>query len=156
MVRFLSWVTEVFIRTVIVHVWIFDFHSQVLLEVWSALQSAGMGSWSVQALLWRSVLWLWAWSTVISGLVSWRTFMCGWSAMWSMQCIMVRSMAIASIDGAWSSWAAPVVAALIPVLWPSVASMNHDDSSYDVFKNEIMIWIGFACLCLHSGVLNLI
>ena len=33
---------------------------------------------------------------------------------------------------------------------------TQDDSSCDVFKNEIAIWIGFNCLCLHGGVLNLI
>ena len=34
--------------------------------------------------------------------------------------------------------------------------MNCDDSSCNVFKNEIAIWIGFTHLCLHGGVLNLI
>ena len=32
--------------------------------------------------------------------------------------------------------------------------MNCDGLSYDVFKNETVIWISFAGLCLHGGVLN--
>ena len=41
------------------------------------------------------------------------------------------------------------------VIWSGLCR-NHNDSSFDVFKSVTMIWVGFACLCLHSGVLNLI
>ena len=34
--------------------------------------------------------------------------------------------------------------------------MNHDDSSCDVCKIEVVIWIDLACPCLHGGVVNLI
>ena len=34
--------------------------------------------------------------------------------------------------------------------------MNHDGSGCNVCGNEIVIWISFACPCLHGGVMNLI
>ena len=34
--------------------------------------------------------------------------------------------------------------------------MNCNDSNCNACKNEIVIWINFACPCLHGSVLNLI
>ena len=34
--------------------------------------------------------------------------------------------------------------------------MSCDDSSCDVFESGTVIWISFACLCLHSGASILI
>ena len=93
MVRFYSWVTEVFIGAVIVCVWIFNFHPWVLLEVWFASWSAGMWTWSVQVLPWRFVGWLWAWSTVISGVVKLRNFY-----VW-MNCDVVNVVCHGEING---------------------------------------------------------
>ena len=124
MIGFLSWVTGVIIRAVIVHVWILSFHPWVLLEVWFSSWSAGMWTWSVWVLPWRSVEWSWVWSTAISWLISRRTSMCGWSAIWLKWHVMVRLMAVASIGGAQLSWAAPILAVSFLVLWPWTASVR--------------------------------
>ena len=49
--------------------------------------------------------------------------MCGWSTMWPMWCVMVRSVAVSSVCWVRLSWAASVLAVSILVLWSRVASV---------------------------------
>ena len=113
----------------------------------------------VQVLPWRFVGWSWAWSTVISGVVSWRTSICGWSAMRSDMvchgeingCNLYRwSVSIVSYfcGGCDLSW----------FLWPwSNLCMNHvTTQAADVSENEIVIWISLHMSHVFmDGVLKL-
>ena len=86
-----------------------------------------MSCWNVNVtyanLPWRLVGWMWMRSTMLSRVVSWRTSMCGWSAMGLVWCAALGSMAVISICGVWASWATPGVAVIIPMSWLWVGSV---------------------------------
>ena len=140
---FLSCVTGVIIGAVIVHVWIFNLHPHVLFGVWFSSWSAGVGTWSMWVLSWRWLGWLWMWPIAISGLITWRVSMCGWSVMWSMWCVTVRSMAVASIGRVQSLWDASGVVASIPVLWSNVAFVGIMMTQF-VMSSKMRLWSGSA------------
>ena len=102
-------------------------------------------------LLWRFVGWMWMWSTMISGVVSWRTSMCGWSAMRLVWCgCNLYVLGISVMSYSWGGCNYPYV-----MTWSGLC-MNCNDSSCGVCENEVVIWNDFTCFCLHSGALNLI
>ena len=88
---------------------------------------------------WRSVGWSWMWPTVIWGLITWRALMLQWLVMWPVQCVIVMSVAVSSVGWVRSSWAAPVVAASILVLWSRVTSMNQA-----VMSSKVGLWSASA------------
>ena len=48
---------------------------------------AGVWTWSMWFMPWRSVCWSWMRPTVISGSITWRALRLGWSAIWLVQCV---------------------------------------------------------------------
>ena len=115
------------------------------LGVWFASWFAGMWMWSVQVLPWDFVGWAWMQSTMISGVVSWRTSMSGCSVMRLMWChsringcnLYMWSMSIVSYSLAGCDY--PYV-----MTWSGLCK-NHDNLSGNACKNEIMVWNDFAC-----------
>ena len=153
---FLSWVTGVIIWAVVISVWVFSLHFHVLLGMWPSSHSAGVWIWSAKLMPWRSIGWLWVWSTVIWWLTSQRSVMCGWSVMWLVWCVMVRSVAVSSVGWVRSLWAASVVAEYIPLLWSRAASM-WITMTWALMSSVVGLnWTSLVCLDLHSGALNLI
>ena len=80
-----------------------------------------------------------------------------------MICNVVDLVCHSEIDGcSLYRWSVIIVSCSCgSCIYPSVVTlnspcMNCNNSSCNVFKNEIVIWISFNCLCLHGSVLNLI
>ena len=90
---------------------------------------------------WQFVGGAWTWPTTISGLITWRASMLGWSAMWSLRCVMVRSVAVYSLGWARLSWAASVVAVSIPVLRSRVPSM-WNLMAQPAMSSKRWLWLG--------------
>ena len=95
------------------------FTHQVLHVAWFASWSAGVWVWHMQISSWEFVGWTWMWSTMSSGVVSWRTSMCGWSVQWGW-CGVLHGRTNGCNLYMWSMsimLGTPEVAVIIPMSW---------------------------------------
>ena len=148
MICLLSWVARMVIRTIAIHVWIFYFHSGILLVMWFVLWSTGVQVWPMWILLWGSVGCTWMWVAFISGVVWWACVH-GWFVVWSVWCVMVRLMAITPVCWICALWATPVVVAIIPMLWSGMASI-WIIMTWAAVSVEMWLWPGMTLPSLSS------
>ena len=124
--------------------------------MWFALWSTGVQVWLMWILSWRFVGWTWTWQASISGMVQWAS-VCGWSVVWSMWSVMVRSMAITPVCGIGNV----VSYSCDDGNYPYVVILSglyrcHGGLSCNVCDNMVETLNGFTCPFPHSSVWNLI
>ena len=78
----------------------------------------------------------------ISGVV-WCASVCGWSAVWSMWCVMAGLIAIIPVCGIWAPWATPVVVVIIPKLCSGMASICIM-MTWAAVSVEMWLWPGMT------------
>ena len=88
----------------------------------------------------RFVGWTWMSVAPISGVV-WKASVHGWSAVWSLWCVMVGSMAITPVCGIWALWATPVLVVIIHMSWSGAASI-WIMTTWAVVSMEMWLWPG--------------